>query len=120
MEPPKIMESSTIHNMVLTTFLPSQQVKHLAFFKIDAPKFVIHKKVELKFITGLATATNNTLRLYAVYENAVALELSSWRLHEDIVSIVGWDKLIVVNTGQRIIGLRFENNVLRNSFMLSL
>lgn len=50
----------------------------------------------------------------------MALELSSWRLHEDIVTIAGWDKLIVVNTGQRIIGLRFEGNILRNSFMLSL
>lgn len=66
MEAPKT-EPTVVHNLVLTTFLPSQQVKHLAFFKIDAPKFVIHQKVELKFIIGLATATNNTLRLYAVY-----------------------------------------------------
>ena len=67
MEAAKMESSSNIKNLVLTTFLPSQQVKHLAFFKIDAPKFIIHKKVELKFITGLATATNNTLKLYAVY-----------------------------------------------------
>ena len=66
MEAPKI-ESSTVHNLVLSTFLPSQQVKHLAFFKMDDPKFIIHKNIELKFIIGLATATNNTLRLYAVY-----------------------------------------------------
>jgi hypothetical protein len=119
MEPEKL-EPSTTHNLVLTTFLPSQQVKHLAFFRVDAASVIVHHRQEVKLITGLATATRNTLRLYAVYEQGVTLELSNWRLHEDIVSLAGWDKLIIVNTGQRIVGLRFEGNYLRNSFMLSL
>lgn len=41
-------------------------------------------------------------------------------MHEDIVGIVGWDKLIVVYTAQRIVGFRHEGGFLRNSFMISL
>ena len=74
MEPEKIVEDeSPSHDFVLTTYLPSQQVKHLTFFPLDAPKSILHHNQELKFATGLATATQNTLRLYAVYDNAVAL-----------------------------------------------
>lgn len=65
-------ESQNTHNLMLTTFLPSHQVKHLAFFRIDHPKHIIHMHSELKLVTGLAAATTNILTLYAVYENAVA------------------------------------------------
>jgi hypothetical protein len=58
-------------------------------------------------ITGLVAATINTIKLYAVYEHTVAFELGSWRLHEDIVGIVGWDKIIIVYASNKVIGLRY-------------
>ena len=108
------------HNLVLTTFLPSQQIKHIAFIRLEAAKVMINDGMEYRFITGLVAATINTLKIYAIYENFMAFELGSWRLHEDITGILGWDKIIVVNTTQRIIGLKYESGHLRNSFMINL
>jgi hypothetical protein len=61
----------------------------------------------LKFLSGLVAATVNTLHLYAIYENAVALEVGNWRLHEDILGVTGWDRLIVVNTAQKVAGFKY-------------
>jgi hypothetical protein len=87
--------------------LPSNQVKHLAFLRVDAPKTLLFRNQELKLVTGLATATHDTLTLYAVYEQAQALMLGTWRLHEDITGILGWDRLVIVSTAQRLVGFRY-------------
>lgn len=48
---------------------------------MDAPKSIIYKGVEIRFVIGLVAATSNTVKLYTVYENATAFEVGSWRLH---------------------------------------
>lgn len=88
--------------------------------RLDAPKTLLFKEQELKLVTGLAIATHSTLTLYAVYEQAQALMLGEWRLHEDITGLVGWDRVVIVTTAQRVVGFRYEGGFLRNSFMVSL
>lgn len=71
-------------------------------------------------MTGLVAATINTVKLYSIYENGTAFEIGSWRLHEDITGISGWDRIIIVNTSQKIVGLRYESGLLKNAFLISL
>lgn len=108
------------HNLLLTTFLPSQQIKYLAFIRMDAPKTIYYNNSELKFVTGMVCGTINTIKLYSIYQNGTALEIGSWRLHEDITGISGWDRIIIVNTAQKIVGLRYESGLLKNAFLISL
>ena len=106
--------------MLLTTVLSSQQIKHLAFYILDAPKIIIHKQAELKFITGLIAATNQRVLLFAIYEGAHAFQMGEWRLHEDIIDINTWDRTIIVNVGHKVVGLHYDSGFLKNSFLLSL
>jgi hypothetical protein len=46
--------------------------------------------------------------------------VGSWRLHEDITGVVGWDRIIVVSTAQKIVGLKYEGGLLKNAFLISL
>ncbi len=46
--------------------------------------------------------------------------MGSWRLHEDITGVAGWDKVIVVCTAQKVVGFRYEGGFLRNAFLISL
>ena len=50
----------------------------------------------------------------------MAVEVGSWRLHEDITGVVGWDKVMVVSSAQKVVGLRYEGGLLRNAFLISL
>ena len=57
MEPEKTVDYSSTYNQILTTLLPTRQIQHLAFFRIDEPRSVVHQGEELKLVTGLAIAT---------------------------------------------------------------
>lgn len=92
----------------------------MAYVRLEAPKSILHLNQELRLITGLAAATNNTIKLFAIYEKAVAFELGSWRIHEDIIGLTSWDKVIVLNTPHKVVGLRYEAGGLKNCFMISL
>jgi hypothetical protein len=74
----------------------------------------------LRFLSGLVAATTNTIHLYTLYDNATALEIGSWRLHEDITGVAGWDKIIVVSTAQKVVGFKYEGGLLKNAFLISL
>ncbi len=41
-------------------------------------------------------------------------------MHEDIAGISGWDRMIIVNTSQKVVGYRYENGLLKNAFLVSL
>ena len=43
MEPEKGLDYSSAYNQVLTTLLPTQQVQHLAFFRLDEPRVVTYR-----------------------------------------------------------------------------
>jgi len=43
MDPQKGVDYSSTYNQVLTTLLPTQQVQHIAFFRLDEPRVVVYK-----------------------------------------------------------------------------
>ncbi len=43
-----------------------------------------------------------------------------WRVYEDILQVQQWDKNIVISTKNKVVGLVYEDCMLKNSFMLTL
>jgi len=41
-------------------------------------------------------------------------------MQEDIEGVVGWDKVIVIYTANKVVGLKYEAGCLKNCFMISL
>lgn len=46
--------------------------------------------------------------------------MGTWYLYEDILQVQQWDKNIVISTKSKIVGLIYEDCIIKNSFMLSL
>jgi hypothetical protein len=56
----------------------------------------------------------------AVFQNQITLNMGTWYLYEDILQVQQWDKNIVISTKSKIVGLIYEDCIIKNSFMLSL
>jgi hypothetical protein len=71
-------------------------------------------------LSGLVVAGRNFIKIYAVFSNSLYEELASYKIYEDITGVYSWDRCIVVETRKNIVGLIYEDSILKNAFMLSL
>lgn len=65
-------------------------------------------------------AGRNYIEIYAIFQNEIALSMGVWPIFEDIKQVQQWDKNIVVSTSNKIVGLVYEDCMVKNSFMISL
>ena len=108
------------HNLFLHRVLDNQQAQSVTFMKLDSHKTLYREGVEAKYMTNLVIAGRNYIEVFAVFQKQITLSMGNWHIYEDITGIYQWDKVIVVATDKKIIGLIYEDCIFKNSFMLSL
>lgn len=88
--------------------------------RLDTHSTLYRDGVENKYITNLVLSGRNFIQLYAVFQNHLTLSMGIWHIYEDILQVQQWDKTIVISTRNKVVGLVYEDCMLKNSFMLTL
>ena len=108
------------HNLFLHRVVDNKQANSVSFMKLDSHKTLYREGVEAKYLTNLVIWGRNFIEVFAVFQKQITLSMGNWHIYEDILGVYQWDKVIVVATEQKIIGLIYEDCIFKNSFMLSL
>lgn len=88
--------------------------------RLDTHSTLYRDGVENKYVTNLVISGRNFIELYALFQNQLSLSMGTWHIFEDILQVQQWDRNIVITTRNKIVGLIYEDCIIKNSFMLTL